>query len=141
MQYEMSNKSYAKITGFNTAVNFAALQNWNLFLGYSFNDMDLYFDTDSTDNISIYDDAVTPRHQIQFLSRYNVTKNIDFDVNLHYVSKILESYHAIDSYYRADIRVAWRPIKDLELSAVGQNLFIDDYQQTSRTFFGSYNAI
>ena len=39
------------------------------------------------------------------------------------------------------IRVAWRPIKDLELSAVGQNLFIDDYQQTSRTFFGSYNAI
>ena len=141
MQYEMSNKSSAKITGFNTAINFSALQNWNLFLGYSYNDMDLYFDTDSTDNISIYDDAVTPRHQIQFLSRYNVAKNIDFDVNLHYVSKILESYHAIDSYYRADIRVAWRPIKDLELSAVGQNLFIDDYQQTSRTFFGSYNAV
>jgi iron complex outermembrane receptor protein len=35
----------------------------------------------------------------------------------------------VPSYFELDVRVAWRPVKNLELSVVGQNLLHDHHPE------------
>ncbi len=62
-----------------------------------------------------------PRHTVKLRSSYRVTESIDFDVSWRYVSS-LAYLTTVPSYQAADIRIAWRPQRDLELSLTGADL-------------------
>ena len=138
LQYELYNKGSAKTHGVDVSAKVNVLKNWNLVFGYSYFDMDLSFDESSGDTLSSYDAGITPHNQFQIQSRLNITKNIDFDASFYYVGDL----HTVNipSYKRTDLRVAWRPIKDLELSIVGQKLFYGNTRETTRPFYGTHNA-
>lgn len=137
-QAEVENKSDARTYGFNSSVNFNLHKNWNLVLGYSYLDQDIDFDKDANDIFSIYDAGSSPHNQFQIQSRYNVSRDIDFDAYFFYVSGLDTVF--VDSYKRLDLRVAWRPTQDVELSLVGQKLFYGDTRETTRVFYGTHNA-
>lgn len=138
LQYELYNRATARTEGVNASANISVLNNWNVVLGYSYLDMDIKFNQDSADTLSQYDAGVSPHHQLQVQSRWNVTRNIDFDATFYYVGNLHTV--GIESYKRTDLRVAWRPITNLELSIVGQKLFYGDTRETTRVFYGTHNA-
>jgi iron complex outermembrane recepter protein len=63
-----------------------------------------------------------PRHSMKARSSYRVSDSVDFDVNWRYVSSL--AYLAtVPGYQATDVRIAWRPLKSLELSIAGYNVF------------------
>ena len=48
--------------------------------------------------------------------------NIDFDIWWRYTGSTMANKRPINAYFNTDMRVAWRPVKSLELSLIGQNL-------------------
>jgi iron complex outermembrane receptor protein len=138
LQYELYNRGRARADGINASANLSVLDNWNLTFGYSYLDMDILFDKDSADTLSSYDAGVSPHHQIQVQSRWNVTRDIDFDSTFYYVGNLHTV--SIESNKRLDLRLAWRPVKNIELSIVGQKLFYGDTRETTRAFYGTHNA-
>jgi iron complex outermembrane recepter protein len=138
-QYELYNRARARTQGINTSANVSVSNNWNVVFGYSYLDMDVLFNQNSVDTLSQFDAGASPHHQFQIQSRLNVTRNIDFDATFYYVSNLHKNF-LIDSYKRTDLRVAWRPITNLELSIVGQKLFYGDTAETARPYYGTYNA-
>jgi iron complex outermembrane recepter protein len=61
-----------------------------------------------------------PRHQFILRTSVDTTSNLSFDLNLRWIDKV--PAHAVDSYTEADLRIAWKIRRDIELSIVGQNL-------------------
>jgi iron complex outermembrane recepter protein len=58
---------------------------------------------------------------------------VDFDTTLRWVDELHNNNGAtvgtVPSYFELEARVAWRPVKNLELSIVGQNLLHDHHPE------------
>ncbi len=68
-----------------------------------------------------------PHHQVTIRSFLQLPKDVEFDAALYWVDGLEGvtpslSDENVTQYFRVDLRLAWRPIKGLELSLVGQNL-------------------
>ncbi len=67
----------------------------------------------------------TPKHQLGLRMAWNPRSDTDVDIWLRHVSKlplVSEGVPPIPAYNEADMRLAWRPSKGLELALVGRNL-------------------
>lgn len=67
----------------------------------------------------------TPKHQLGLRMAWNPRSDTDVDIWLRHVSQlplISEGVPPIPAYNEADMRLAWRPTKGLELALVGRNL-------------------
>jgi iron complex outermembrane receptor protein len=69
-----------------------------------------------------------PRHQASLRGAFILRADLDLDVWFRYVESVSSIYvgaegmYGIDEYVTMDMRLAWRPSEDLELSLVSQNL-------------------
>lgn len=63
----------------------------------------------------------SPDHQIYFRTFWDLSHNIEFDSQIRYVSELKNL--AVRPYWEMDLRLAWRPVQNVEFSLVGQNLF------------------
>jgi iron complex outermembrane receptor protein len=61
-----------------------------------------------------------PRHQVSLRSQLEPTAHTELDLWLRYADGI--SALGVDPYLTLDLRLAWRPVPQLELSLVGRNL-------------------
>ena len=116
----MSGNTY----GLEVLLNLKALEWWNIQVVYSLLETNLKVNKDSKDQWSEKYVDIAPQNQVSFRSSLNFG-NTDIDLWLRYVDNILWGsfdYKAPDSYITLDLRVGWRPIKNLEFSIVGQNL-------------------
>ena len=104
------NKNSGHTYGAELAASWQALKQSKLHLAYSFH----YNEIDNS----------SPKHQISLRSETNITANLDLDVWLRYVDKVtvVSLNYDVDDYITLDVRLAWRPADNLELSLVGQNL-------------------
>ena len=59
-------------------------------------------------------------NQLYFRSSMDIGRNLDWDTTFRFVDDVPE--WDIDYYLEMDMRLAWRPMKNVELSIVGQNL-------------------
>lgn len=119
-----NNNVYAQSFGAELSLNWQTTEWWRNYLSYSFLNMDVQPYAGHT--LTFYDpvglEHSTPQHQVSLRTNFNVTHDVDFDVWWRYTDKIVSNQRPINSYFNADARVAWRPVKGLELSLVGQNL-------------------
>jgi iron complex outermembrane receptor protein len=70
-------------------------------------------------------DGATPSHQISLRSSLDITPLWQWDVWLRRVGKLeggIPGVDAVPAYTSLDMRLAWKPQPDLEISLVGQNL-------------------
>jgi iron complex outermembrane recepter protein len=139
------NLAHARDRGAEIAVTWEATQRWKLSPGYSWLDMSVVRDPSSQDSTIMQMPGLSPKHHFQVRSLFNVSKNIDWDTTLQYVSNLTNG--SIPSYTRLDTRLGWRLGKRTELSIVGQNLlrplhfeFPDsfglEHTQVERSVFG-----
>ncbi len=70
-----------------------------------------------------------PKHQFTFRSQLDLAHNVEVDAFFRYIDKLpgLE----IASYKALDLRMAWKPISNVELSLIGQNLLQSHHQEFS----------
>ncbi|MBN1909860.1 MAG: TonB-dependent receptor [Pirellulales bacterium] len=65
-----------------------------------------------------------PRNQTRLQSQWDLSEAWEFDMALRYVDNVVGQ--GVPSYLTMDLRLGWKPRKDLEIALVGTNLF-DEY--------------
>jgi iron complex outermembrane receptor protein len=95
---------------------------------YTLMKVDLSVDKDSLSiGRNAYEVPQEPRHQFQIRSRLDLPWNLELDAALYYVGRVSDmgirpAGDNLHDFTRVDVRLGWRPIEQLELSVVGQNL-------------------
>ena len=114
------NKAHAKNLGSELSATWTVTSRWRLSPGYSFLRFQCQPDPGSTDHGGDVFRGDAPQHMFQVRSLFNLSKNLDFDNSLYYVSRLPDG----DTPPRArlDSRIAWRAGEFLEFSVTGQNL-------------------
>ena len=109
------NAGGAKTWGAETSVTWAAMDFWRLTTAYSL----LVIHLQNTG--SILPDTATnnsPQHQASLRSAYDFSRRGSVNAQLRYVDAIKD----VAAYLTADLHLSYRPLEQLELSLVGQNL-------------------
>ena len=122
--WQAENSSYAQSFGTEFSLNWQTTKWWRNYLSYSF--ISVNTQPYAGKKLDFYDgnriEKSTPEHQVSLRTNFNVTQDIDFDIWWRYTDSTLTNKRLIDDYFNTDVRVAWRPVKSLELSLIGQNL-------------------
>jgi iron complex outermembrane recepter protein len=107
--------------GLEAAINLDVNRRWKLHGSYSFLRVQLHRDGPSLDTISeIAAEGDSPRHQFQLHSSLSLSRTLDLDTALYYVSNL--SSQRVPAYTRIDSRLGWHLRENLEVSAGVQNL-------------------
>lgn len=132
-----NNMLYAQSYGAELSFNWQTTNNWRNYLSYSFFNLNsqpyagvsaVFYDLDRPEKSA-------PQHQASLRMNFNVTRDIDFDVWWRYTDAIIANQRPINDYFNADARIAWRPVKNLELSIIGQNLIQSQHIEYQGDFF------
>jgi iron complex outermembrane receptor protein len=97
-----------------------ATKAWRLSAGLTTLTERLHVEQGSTDPTGPSALANDPHYQWQLRSSFDLATDQDLDVSLRRVGRLPEP--VVPAYYSLDARYAWRPRKNLELSATAQNL-------------------
>jgi iron complex outermembrane receptor protein len=73
---------------------------------------------------------IDPKNEFSLRSSFDLPNNVDIDLGGRYVDKIMGA----NGYYAVDVRVAWRPTSNWELSVVGQNLLSANHVENPNSF-------
>ena len=85
----------------------------------------MYLGNGSTDEVN-RSNAVggSPRHQGSLRSGFNIGRQVELNLWLRANDRVISiDSQSIPGYVTMDTRIAWKPIKNLELALVGRNLF------------------
>ena len=66
-------------------------------------------------------------------------ENIEFDANLYFTGPFREG--DIKGYHRLDMRVGWKPVEELEISVVGQDMMKASYKSNTDSIMGYASRI
>jgi iron complex outermembrane recepter protein len=124
--YQFGNADSAQTYGVELATTYAASEHWNLYVQYTYLQMHIY-----GSDLFLQGDGNSPCNQIYLRSSWNVSENVDFDLMARYVDRLVGLQ--VPSYIEMDLRLAWRPRKNLELALVGQNLLQTYHYEFGRT--------
>ncbi len=119
---ELQNIGSGYNTGFEVATDWRPAQDWRLRLAYSY----LYSDIENQSGAQRYNYG--NQNRISLFSSWKLRDGLELDVWWRYVNEgstntISAGRLELDSYSTVDLRLGWRPRKDLDLSLVGANLF------------------
>jgi len=126
LNYEngMRGEAYgAEISG-----SWQLMADWRLTGAYSYLKTRLEWEAVADDIDTAAEEKSNPSSQFSLRSLMGLSKQLDFDVWLRYVSGLSEN---VDGYTAIDARLAWRPAETLEFSLVGQNLGDRQHQEFS----------
>jgi iron complex outermembrane receptor protein len=126
------NRLYGETYGVEFAPSWQVTDWWRLQAAYTFLQMQLHRDAGSGDTTSERDESRNPHHQLSLRSSLDLPHNVELDSTVRYVEGLPD--FLVRSYVVVDVRLAWRPFKDLEVAIVGQNL-LDDRHPEFRSFF------
>lgn len=122
-----SNKMTGETYGTEISAHFQATPEWTLMSAYTYLEMNLHRQANSSDTVRESLETQSPRHQFFIQSRLDLPNNIEFDQNFRFVSSLASI--KVPSYFTIDSRIAWRPREELEVSFVGQNLLDESHPE------------
>jgi iron complex outermembrane receptor protein len=121
------NRLDGETYGVELAATWDATDWWRLNGSFSWFQMDLRKDPISTDQNVVGFEGNDPEFQWNIRSHMDLPSNWEFDQTLYYVDALKSQQ--VKSYFRLDLRVGWRPTKNIEVSVVGQNLLDNQHQE------------
>ncbi|HWC59616.1 MAG TPA: TonB-dependent receptor [Verrucomicrobiae bacterium] len=128
-QNDLEGQTY----GFELSANYQLLDWWRLHGGYDLLKEDLHVKPGKSDINNALNETADPQQQFSIRSSMDLPKNVDLDAGLRWVDTLHNNNGAtvgtVPSYFELDARLAWRPVKSLELSVVGQNLLHDHHPE------------
>jgi len=115
--FKVGNRLTAQAYGVEFAPAWQVTDWWRLQAAYTYLEIQVHNETpfDSPSH-----EGRNPRHQITLRSTLDLPANFQFDSTVRYVDN-LPALH-IPNYLVMDLRLAWRPVKNLELSIIGRDL-------------------
>ncbi|MDB6130654.1 MAG: ligand-gated TonB-dependent outer rane channel, partial [Verrucomicrobiales bacterium] len=122
--YMAGNDLYGRSYGFELSTAYQVTPQWRISPGYSFSKIELHHRGGSREITEAGIEGSSPQNQLFVRSTWDVSKNVDFDTTFRYIDSL--PGQGVPAYYTFDLRVGWRPCKNVEISIVGQNL-IDDH--------------
>ena len=136
------NRLKGETYGTELAADWYPTDRWRLYGAYTFLEMKLHADRSLPPEVitaAESNQGHTPQHQVYLQSSFDVGHSVEFDLMGRYVSRLTgfnpgnipEFPDVIDAYVSMDARLAWQPLKNLELSVVGQNLLDNHHPEFS----------
>ncbi|MBK7003653.1 MAG: TonB-dependent receptor [Rhodoferax sp.] len=128
-----NNAMTAKDHGLEMMLDFHATPWWRLQASYTYLKLLAHSELTDTFNQQIGTalEGSAPKHQWTLRSSMSLPQRQQLDIWLRYTDSLAQR---IDAYTTLDLRYAWRPVPEFELSLVGQNLlgghhaeFVADY--------------
>lgn len=126
----LGNKLRASTAGVELAGRWQTDPAWRYDVAYTYLNMDLAAEADSTDTTSAARiEGGSPRHQVTLRGAWTPSAAIEVDAALRYVDRLQPQN--VPSYLVADIGIGWHPRRNVELSAVAQNLLDNHHPEQS----------
>ena len=122
------NKMYGETYGVEVLTDYRPFRWWHLQLSYTYLQMQLHLEKDSTDVwFEKQSEGSSPHNQVSLRSMMDLPGSIECDLWFRYVENLPEQ--DVPSYLVLDARIGWRPTDYLELSIVGRNLFDNQHPE------------
>lgn len=137
------NSVKARTHGVEIAVDWYPLPWWRIQPIYSY--LDLRASSKTGDPASLVSaentNSGSPQHQWSLRSSMSLSERQHFDLWLRHVGKLSTSGSPayVPAYTTLDLRYAWRPTRDFELSLVGQNLLDGQHPESVASLLPSRN--
>lgn len=134
----LTNKASGHTHGVETSIEWKPNDKWRLQSSYSYLNMHIHSDSPlrRIDPTTGSADKVSPQHQVSVRSNYDLSEKLQFNLWLRYVSSV--DFYRIPSYLTMDAKLVHRPLKNVELFVVGQNLFSQNHREFSADFLPSF---
>lgn len=116
---QQQNEGQVEASGLEWAGTWQVTPQWQLKGAY------WYIDESSTSGAGravIELDNRDPRHNASLRSVHQLRPNVDLDIWIRHVDEIGLARSVVDAYTTLDVRAAWRPRPNIELSLSGRNL-------------------
>lgn len=118
---QFDNLMEGEVYGIEVAADWRLSQRWRVMAGYSWLQSQMHLKSGSTDsNREQEHEGNSPQQQLQLRSYFDLRHDLELDAALYMVDQLPSL--DIPGYARLDLRLAWRPAADLELSLIGSNL-------------------
>ncbi len=117
---QLANNLRGETYGVELAANWRVADFWKLGGSYTWLNMRLHLKPGSNSSTSTDATGDSPHHQFQVRSYFDLPYNFQFDTAAYYVDALRNQH--VGSYVRLDLRLGWRPAKNLEFSVALQNL-------------------
>ncbi|KPK02042.1 MAG: TonB-dependent receptor [Nitrospira bacterium SG8_35_4] len=114
------NKMQGETYGVELASDWKILDWWNIRAAYTYLQIQMHLDEDSTDTTSESAEGESPHNQFSLRSSADIGMDVDLDLWVRYVDNL--KTQDVDKYITLDARLGWKPVQNLELSLTGQNL-------------------
>jgi iron complex outermembrane receptor protein len=116
---------------------------WQLKSSYTYTKINLHMTNPVFNPLAAEVDLknTNPRHQVSLFSNMAFADNWGLDMWLRYTDKLnthgdtMTTPAPVNAYMALDMRVFWQPIKQVELSLVGQNLLADTHYEFAQDKF------
>ena len=119
--------------GVEFTTTYEVTKSWRLRGGYTLLREDIRVKDGETDLNNALNETADPRHQFSIRSSMDLPHQLEFDTGLRWVDTLrmnnTGSVAKVPSYFELDVRLAWHPTQNLELSLVGQNLLHDHHAE------------
>jgi iron complex outermembrane recepter protein len=131
--FYFANNLYGDTHGVEFTADYQAANWWRLHAGYDLLLENIGIKPGQTDINDAMNETADPEHQFSVRSSMDLSKTVDLDAQLRWVDTLHINNGAtvgtVPSYYELNLRIGWRPRKDLELSLVGENLLHDHHPE------------
>lgn len=109
------------------------LDHWRLQGSYSLLKESLRVKPGKVDFSNALNETADPENQLSLRSSLDLPSDAEFDAGLRWVDALHNNNGptpgAVPSYFELDVRIAWHPTRQIELSLVGQNLLHDHHPE------------
>ncbi len=95
---------------------------WRLRGGYTALQLSVWSKPGSTDTTNGQAEAADSNHHFSLTSSLDLPGNFEFDTMFRWTSRLTNPNAEVPDYGELDLRLAWRPRPEWEISVVGQNL-------------------
>lgn len=135
----LANLMHGSTRGFEIAARWEPVRQVRLNASYTYLDMDLSLDPQSTAapvTPALYE-GLAPSHQLALRTSLELSPDVLVDATLRYVDEL--DTLAVPEYTQLDLVLHWRPAREWEFSVVGANLL--DPHQPEQGFALSANGV
>ena len=108
--------------------SYQAARSWRLSAGAFFLRQRLRLKPDSGDTLGVSAAGNDPAHQWLLRSSFDLPNRTELDIGVRRVGALPNP--SVPAYTAADIRFAWRLVRELEIALVGQNLFASSHAES-----------
>lgn len=137
--FMLSNNMHGHAVGVELSADWTPLDWWRLQASYSYQNLTMFLEGNSIDNINKGNaEGDVPQHQFSLRSGFDLGRQVSLNLWLRGTDRLASiDGISIPGYVTMDARLAWKPLKGLELALVGRNLlenhhaeFIPEYINT-----------